>query len=73
MALKSVETQNVEFKSSWRDEYLKLNWGLACKHAHIYFWLYYTILPEGVIGILKRDLRGKIFRACSQKESALFV
>jgi ATP-dependent DNA helicase RecG len=24
MALKSVETQNVEFKSSWRDEYLKV-------------------------------------------------
>ena len=24
MALKSVESQNVEFKSSWRDEYLKV-------------------------------------------------
>lgn len=24
MALKSVESQNVEFKSNWRDEYLKV-------------------------------------------------
>ena len=24
MALKSVESQNVEFKSAWRDEYLKV-------------------------------------------------
>lgn len=24
MALKSVESQNVEFKASWRDEYLKV-------------------------------------------------
>ena len=24
MELKSVESQNVEFKSSWRDEYLKV-------------------------------------------------
>lgn len=52
--------------------HLELNWGLACKHAHIYFWLSYTILIEWVIGILKRDLRGIIFRACSQKESGLF-
>jgi len=24
MALKSVESQNIEFKSNWRDEYLKV-------------------------------------------------
>ncbi len=29
MALKSVELQNVEFKSSWRDEYLKVIYAFA--------------------------------------------
>ncbi|MBI5099200.1 MAG: ATP-binding protein [Nitrospirae bacterium] len=29
MALKSVESQNMEFKSNWRDEYLKVIYAFA--------------------------------------------
>ena len=29
MALKSLESQNVEFKSNWRDEYLKVIYAFA--------------------------------------------